>query len=390
MATAADVFGTLLPELKSSFWIGLVFGIVGLLYPVTIGLTITTFGDRYMAAATSGEDQTRRHGKLCAVQATVSLVLQAIATAAIGIAAFVHSPLSPSDPDDDGQKTLLIVILALFVVASLASFSAQESLNALAAPKKLDRQVWVGGVTCALIFGLLRLGLSYTRLGVRSTGLIYLITSAAISLCSVVGVRLLTSKQLAPDQRPLNVADTDAERLPTRWRLFRDEITVPGFVMGADFFLTMAFYPGLLSVLHGTSQTASRFTVILLLSFNGGDFCGKNAPSYITFMSRKENKAYLLGGLAFEYLVIAPLVVCAVLVPQLHSAGVAYTIAFFLAFVHGLVTCSAYGMVQDILKGESDAKKGLAGGLQFILSFLGVGLGAMFAVGLSYTPLVRQ
>lgn len=274
--------------------------------------------------------------------------------------------------------------------------------------------VWVGGVSCALLMGVLRVALRGS-LGSRpdAAGCCFFGVSATLSLAGVLAVPVLNAAAVEDDAAGAGEeeeeevvvngkegghggGDPEQVRLvplelpaagdpPTAVRVLRRH---PAFyaVMCLDFVYMMSLYPGVLSVLHGLDKTDSAFTDFLFLAFNAGDFVGKMLPMVLTISSPRRVLALLAGEVA----VFAPLVVVAAAVPAMHSPALAYVLAALMAMTHGLATVSSYNAVaeREAAARSAGPVRRLAGGLNFIASFVGVGLGTCVAVGLRYSPLV--
>eukprot|EP00052_Salpingoeca_macrocollata_P023165 m.203308 g.203308 ORF g.203308 m.203308 type:complete len:431 (+) comp21976_c2_seq1:54-1346(+) len=406
-STAAPLLAHHMPDLAPAFAVGLTFGFVGLAYAL---VPFAAPGLR------SAEAHLGRHAK-------VGFVVQGALTAAVAALFAAADALfgAVERRSYHQQQTLLAVVCVLFGGASLASFRCQENMNGLLGKLQLGQSVWVGGVSCALILGLLQVLLRpVAGVSAGTSGVVFLATGAVLSLLGLPAIfwldqpaargarqALLNNPDQDPDQRGSRSTaggDGDGEgadggqqpRLGLALAVLR-AMPVPYAVMCIDFCYMMSIYPGLLSVLHGREQASSNFSIFLFLAFNGGDFVGKLTPAFFTALSHPAtHKHRLLLALALEIAVFLPLVCAAAAEDQLHADWLAYLLACGSATVHGIVTVSSYiageALRQDRLAHlPSDAAAAavvLAGQLNFAASFTGVGLGTALSLAFRYSPLV--
>ena len=412
------------------FFLGAIFGTVGLL---TACFNIWGPDFRH-------NDNEATNERLAQLKNTIALSVQGLFVFLILLFAFVPAVRDPcfgDDPATRKQTELLIVVCVLFALACYPSFVAQGTLNEIAAhlPQRADmaplsQLAWIGGVSCALLMGLLRVALrSALHDNFDTQGVIFLGTSAALSF-SGIAVQPLVQSQLLykkpppvdgparPEQEeeeeePPNAAGGDGETEPllapapvdvhvqararatSQDRLAAKPMSLQQvlvrlwpyyFVMAFDFFYMMALYPGVLSVLQGKNQTSSFFTDILFLAFNFGDFVGKVLPSFLPLAKERIRVRIVL--MCAEVVTLAPLVVFSALFDELHIQAFAYVLAGVMAACHGYISVCTIGAVSALAEHWHEVERRRAGELCFSSCFFGVGIGSLLAVGLNYTPLV--
>jgi hypothetical protein len=210
VATAAAYLYYLMPDVKPSFWIGVVFGCGG-----------------GMSALLTFVLPARVQHTMQRTQAVVSYVVQAAATVAILVACAVAG----DEMDKPGQQRLLDIVCALFFVASMASFRAQEILNGVLNTYGGDfvRWLWIGGTACALFMGCLQFILR-SATTTETAGVAFLAVGAFASLMGIPAFALLrkgrheTRPLSAPNEtRPLitNAPSNEAQAVTLRaWDVF--------------------------------------------------------------------------------------------------------------------------------------------------------------------------
>lgn len=220
MSTAAAYLYFLMPNVTPSFWVALVFGCGG-------GLSaLLTFilPPRVQHTAES-------------TQAIASFVLQAAATGAILAVCVLHTHVFGSTSRTVAeQQALLSVVAALFFVASMASFRAQEILNGVLNGYGKDYVPWFwrGGTVCALLMGCLQLILR-TLVPKSEAGITFLGVGTFISLCGVPAFAAI--RRPVAERQPLladQVQVPDKGKSLTAWEVFVVG-RVPLICAGVDF-----------------------------------------------------------------------------------------------------------------------------------------------------------
>jgi hypothetical protein len=175
VATAAAYLYYLMPDAKPSFWISVIFGCGG-------GLSALFTFSLPACVQHTGEW----------AQANVSYMTQCAATAAILIVCAVAG----GDLSEPKQMRLLSIVCALFFVASMASFRAQEIINGVLNTYGGDyvRWFWIGGTACALFMGFLQLILRKT-MTTAAGGVAFLGVGATLSLLGIPAFALLRSSK---------------------------------------------------------------------------------------------------------------------------------------------------------------------------------------------------
>jgi hypothetical protein len=428
-----------MPRETPMFFLGAVFGIVGLL---TACFNIWGPDSRNAHDDAANERSARRKflAALLAQGFFVFLILL------LSFVPMVRDPAFGHDPAERKQTTMLVVVCVLFSLACYPSFVAQGTLNEIAAhlPQRKGmpapaQLAWVGGVSCALFMGVLREILRAALPdNIDLQGILFLGSSAFLSVLGITSLptiqrqlqagapesgqggdvrdihRAATTAEDGGESAPLlaeNTLDLQQAAAVSEGRPAVEDPQAPPeaalchvpprsllqvvsdlrwyyVVMAADFFYMMALYPGVLSVIQGTARTSSAFTDHLFLAFNAGDFLGKVLPLFLPLDAERIRPRLVM--LFLEVATLGPLVVLSALLPELHITPLAYVLAITMAAVHGYISVGTINAVSTLATSWHAVERRRAGELCFSMCFAGVGLGSILAIGLNYTPLVAQ
>lgn len=192
VATAAAYLYFLMPDVKPSFWIGVVVGCGGGLSALLTFLLPPWVQHWHQWT-----------------QINLSYLLQAVAT--VGI--IVVCTRAGDHLTQDDQQLLLYEVCGIFFVASMASFRAQELLNGVLSTYGNQLYVqwfWIGGTACALFMGALQLTLRLV-MSSATAGVAFLGVGAYISLLGIPAFLVLRKHSQEPEEeQPLLTNDADA------------------------------------------------------------------------------------------------------------------------------------------------------------------------------------
>eukprot|EP00050_Salpingoeca_kvevrii_P009315 m.308602 g.308602 ORF g.308602 m.308602 type:complete len:404 (+) comp21540_c0_seq1:60-1271(+) len=383
-STGAAILADLLPKTLPAFYIGLVFGLVGLCFALSP-----------LVVQAAGVTRLFQSAKVATIVQAGFLVI--ITTVIYSKLLFSETPLDTESYNH--QVMALAVICLLFATASAASFKVQESLNGIASLPSIQLvdKVWLGGTVCATVMGLAQLALHHLIQDARARGIGFFSLGCIVCAAGWPAIDALqrrhkdstsadeTSLILNEEHDPGHAGLNNKEAV----RAVLSHMPIPYLVSAVDFAYMMSLYPGLLSVLHGRQEAGSEFTVTLFCAFNVGDCLGKFLPSIFPWLAAKSRR--LLAALILEVCFFSTLIILSILLPDLQHDAIAFAIAFAMAATHGYVSVSSYNHVSlNIRNLPRQSLSTLAGQLNFVSSFFGVGIGVLISIALSESPLVKQ
>uniref|UniRef100_A0A251TIL6 Putative equilibrative nucleoside transporter, Major facilitator superfamily domain protein n=1 Tax=Helianthus annuus TaxID=4232 RepID=A0A251TIL6_HELAN len=181
-----------------------------------------------------------------------------------------------------GKQTRLVSNIAFVVLVSMVMISGSTTVGATGElPGRYMLAVFAGNATAGLVVSILRIvtkaSLPYTQQGLRTSTQIYFVISALIILLCIICTNVLHKLPIIRYYRNLNREHNNNSHMSTSSNFLHVVKKIRWLVTAVfeTYVVSLSIFPGYLSENVRSDYFKDWYPIILITTFNVGDFLGK-------------------------------------------------------------------------------------------------------------------